>query len=97
MLFLVIERFKDRDARSVYRRFQRKGRMLPEGLTFHESWVETNFDRCFQIMECDDPRLLQEWALHWHDLVDFDFLPVVPGKETAEVVAPFLTKGPNTC
>jgi hypothetical protein len=34
--------------------------MAPEGLSYLESWVETNFDRCFQLMECDDPKLLEE-------------------------------------
>jgi hypothetical protein len=41
-----------------------------------ESWVETNFDRCFQLMECEDTRLLEEWAAQWRDLVDFEFVPV---------------------
>jgi hypothetical protein len=38
--------------------------------------VETNFDRCFQLMECEDTRLLEEWAAQWRDLVDFGFVPV---------------------
>ncbi len=63
MLFMVIERFKDRDARAVYRRVRDEGRMLPEGLTYVGSWIEASFDRCFQLVECDDARLLQEWAL----------------------------------
>jgi hypothetical protein len=90
MLFMVIERFKDRDAIAVYRRFQDRGRMTPEGLSFVGSWVEANCDRCFQLMECYDVRLLQEWAAHWRDLVTFEFVPVVPGKETAAALAPHL-------
>lgn len=90
MLFMVIERFKGRDALSVYRRFRERGRMTPEGLTFVESWVEANCDRCFQLMECSDPRLLQQWAAKWRDLVEFEFVPVVPGKETAEALSPLL-------
>ncbi len=39
--------------------------MLPEGLTYLDSWVEPNFDRCFQLMECDDLRLIQQWVLNW--------------------------------
>lgn len=39
MLYMVIERFKNRDAKAVYRRFREKGRMAPEGLTYVESWV----------------------------------------------------------
>ena len=93
MLFMVIERFKDRDALAVYRRFRERGRMTPDGLTFVESWVEANCDRCFQIMECDDVRLLQVWAAHWRDLVEFEFVLAAPGKDTAAAFAPLLEDG----
>ncbi|HEV8307120.1 MAG TPA: DUF3303 family protein [Methylomirabilota bacterium] len=90
MLFMVIERFKNRDARAVYRRFRDEGRMAPEGLAYVGSWIEANFDRCFQLMECGDPRLLQQWVARWQDLIEFEFVPVVPSKETAEDIAPLL-------
>ncbi len=92
MLFMVIERFKDRNALAVYRRFRERGRMTPGGLTFVESWVEANCERCFQIMECDDLRLLQQWATHWRDLVEFEFVPVVSGKATAEALMPLIDR-----
>ena len=47
MLYRVIERFKNREALPVYQRFREKKRMMPKGLNYMESWVETNFDRCF--------------------------------------------------
>jgi hypothetical protein len=87
---MMIERFKNRDALAVYRRFKEQGRMAPEGLTYVGSWIEANFDRCFQLMECDDARLLQQWMVRWQDLVEFEIIPVVPSKETVEVVAPML-------
>ncbi len=90
MLFMVIERFKNRDAKAVYRRFRDQGRMAPDGLTYVESWVEANFDRCFQLMECDDVRLLQQWATHWRDLVDFEFVTVLRSKEAVESITPAL-------
>lgn len=90
MLFMVIERFKNRDALSVYRRFREQGRMMPEGLTYLESWTEANLDRCFQLMECDDPSLLQQWVAAWQDLVEFEFVPVVPSKRTLEAMTPML-------
>lgn len=86
MLFMVIEHFKGRDARAIYARFREKGRMAPDGLVYVGSWIEANFDRCFQLMECDDARLLQEWILAWGDLADFEIVPVVPSKDTAEIV-----------
>jgi hypothetical protein len=90
MLFMVIERFKNCDAKAVYRRFREKGRMAPEGLTYVGSWIEANFDRCFQLMECDDARLLQRWVLHWQGLIEFEIVPVVPSKETVETITPLL-------
>ena len=90
MLYMVIERYKNRDAKAVYRRFQEKGRMATENLAYVESWVEFNFDRCFQLMECADERLLDEWADHWRDLVDFEFVPVRRSKEVVEIITPEL-------
>ena len=90
MLFMVIERFKDRNAREVYGRFRDQGRGAPEGLRYVGSWIEANFDRCFQLMECDDARLLQQWVAFWGDLIEFEFFPVVPSAETREVVEPLL-------
>jgi Protein of unknown function (DUF3303) len=90
MLVMVIERFKNRDAKAVYRRFRERGRMAPEGLVYVESWVEPNFDRCFQLMECADAKLLEQWARHWEDLVDFEFVPVLPSKKAVETITPEL-------
>ena len=90
MLFMVIERYKNRDAVSVYRRAKTQGRMLPEGLKYVDSWVVTNFDRCFQLMECDDARLLQQWVAVWGDLIDFEIVPVVTSAETRETIQPLL-------
>ena len=86
MLFMVVERFKDGKAKEIYRRLQEKGRMMPEGLKYVDSWVEVNFDRCFQLMECDDLRLFQQWIVQWQDLGQFEIIPVVPSRETAEVI-----------
>jgi hypothetical protein len=85
MLFLVIERFKGRDPTPVYRRVRESGRSLPEGVRYLDSWVEVNFDRCFQLMECDDARPLMQWVLQWRDLVEFEVVPVSPSKEVREL------------
>jgi hypothetical protein len=90
MLYMVIERFKNRDAKTVYRRFREKGRMAPEGLASVETWVETNFDRCFRLMECPDERSMEEWADHWRDLVEFEFIPVRSSKEAFDLLTPEL-------
>ena len=91
MLFMVIEHFGGRErAAAVYRRFQERGRMTPEGLKYVASWVEEDFGRCFQLMECEDPSLLREWAAHWQDLVEFEFVPVVTSAEAAESISSML-------
>lgn len=90
MLFIVIERFREGKAKEVYRRCEERGRMLPEGLTYLNSWVEINCDRCFQLMECDDPSLFQQWVVCWQDLVEFEIVPVVPSSETSAAIAPLL-------
>ncbi len=76
MLFMAIERFRNRDAAPVYRRFRQRGRMMPEGLHYRGSWIETNFDRGFQLMECDDENLLADWIANWNDLASFEVVPV---------------------
>ena len=87
MLYMVIERFKNKNAEAVYRRFREHGRMAPLGLTYVDSWVETNFDRCFQVMDCQNPKLLDQWAANWQDLVDFEFVPVRRSQEAAAIMA----------
>jgi hypothetical protein len=94
MLFMLIERFKNQDAVAAYQHLRDKGRGLPEGLKYVDSWVEPNFDRCFQLMECEDLRLIQEWALHWQGLVTFEIVPVVSSKDTRETVSRFLPPSP---
>jgi hypothetical protein len=88
MLFMVIERFKDRDPGPIYARLQERGRALPEGLRYVDSWIEANFDRCFQVMECDDVTLLQRWVLQWCDLVEFEIVPVSPSKTVRGLFSP---------
>ena len=90
MLFMVVERFKNRDAKAVYRRFIEQGRGAPSGLKYVGSWIEANFDRCFQLMDCDDARLLQQWVVFWSDLIEFEIVPVVPSAETRETIEPTL-------
>ena len=83
---MVIEQFHDRDPKPIYRRLRDQGRMMPDGLRYVGSWIEANFDRCFQVMECDDPRLLQDWLLSWGDLMHCEVVPVVPSNETRDLV-----------
>jgi hypothetical protein len=88
MLYMVIEHFKDGVAPEVYRRFRERGRMAPEGLRYVDSWVDLAFRRCFQVMECDDPRLLSAWIANWQDIVEFEVVPVLTSRDAAAIMAP---------
>ena len=81
MLFMVIERFKDTDATLIGRRFRQHGRMLPEGVTYHASWVDSAGSRCFQLMEAPDPETLTPWVARWDDLIDFEIVPVLTSRD----------------
>jgi len=85
MLFMVIEHFNGRDPAPVYKRFAERGRMMPEGLNYVNSWIEVGMDRCFQVMETSEPILLQEWIKSWGDFVDFEVVPVVTSNEMVEL------------
>ncbi|WP_029356545.1 DUF3303 family protein [Bosea sp. 117] len=87
MLFMVIERFRDQNAKAVYRRFREQGRLMPDGIAFVDSWVTADLGRCFQLMQCDDVTLLQRWVAEWADLVEFEILPVTPGRDTGAALA----------
>jgi len=90
MLYMIIESFKNRDAVPVYRRFRDHGRLAPAGLTYVSSWVTADMARCYQVMECEDPRLVEQWIARWSDLVDFEVLPVITSADAAEHIAPRL-------
>jgi uncharacterized protein DUF3303 len=77
MLFMVIERFRPGKVEAIGERFRRDGRMLPEGVVYHSSWVDAASSRCYQIMEAPSAKLLDEWTSRWADLVDFEVIPVV--------------------
>ncbi|WP_432843920.1 DUF3303 domain-containing protein [Dactylosporangium sp. CA-092794] len=78
---MVIERFRGGQPRPVYERAAERGRLLPEGLRYVDSWVAADFARCFQLMECDDVTRLMAWVAQWSDLVDFEIVPVAPSAQ----------------
>jgi hypothetical protein len=90
MLYMVVEHFRNQDARPVYRRFRERGRMAPEGLAYVSSWVDEKLERCYQLMETDDRSLLDRWIANWADLVDFEVYPVMTSQQAAQKIAPQL-------
>jgi uncharacterized protein DUF3303 len=90
LLYTIIEHFKNQDPVPVYRRFRDHGRLAPEGLQYLSSWVDEGLKRCFQLMETDDRKHLDEWIANWSDIVEFEIYPVISSKEAAEKIAPNL-------
>jgi len=87
---MIVETFKNSDPLPVYRRFRDRGRMAPDGLRYVASWVDDQFERCFQIMETTEPPLLDQWIAQWSDLVEFEVYPVLTSQEAAATIAPRL-------
>lgn len=83
MLFMIIEHYRNGDPHPVYERFRLRGRLAPEGLRYVNSWVTTDLSLCYQVMECADRGLLDEWIAAWNDLVEFDVIPIITSAEAA--------------
>ena len=90
MLYMIVERFKTPGAIDVYRRARDQGRMMPEGLEYISSWVDLEFEKCFQVMKTENADLLQQWIQHWSDLVEFEVIPVRTSAEAMQTIAPSL-------
>jgi len=87
---MVVEHFRNHDPVPVYRRFRDRGRLAPEGLRYVSSWVDEKLERCFQLMEAEDAKHLDDWIANWSDLVEFEVYPVISSKEADERVSPRL-------
>jgi len=83
MRYMVIEKYTQGPA-PVYARAADRGRMLPPGLVYLDSWIDgRRLDRCFQLMETEEPALFAQWIERWNDLVEFEIVPVVTSAEAA--------------
>ena len=90
MQFVIVERFRGGDPVPVYRRFRDRGRMAPEGLRYVNSWVSEDLTCCYQVMECEDRALLDQWLANWSDIVEFEVIPAISSAEAAARMAPRL-------
>ncbi|MFK7907820.1 MAG: DUF3303 domain-containing protein [Chitinophagales bacterium] len=86
MRYLTIETFHKGKVKALYQRFAEKGRMMPEGVEYINSWIDEPIEVCYQIMESDSLEKLQEWVAHWSDLADFKIIPVLTSAEAKEKV-----------
>ena len=87
MLYMVIEYFNVGAATEIYRRFRERGRQLPSGVEYVDSWVDFDYVRCFQLLRAADRGLLDVWMSAWSDLEHFDVIPVRTSSEAAADIA----------
>ncbi len=81
---MIVEHFNAGAAPAIYRRARDKGRQLPDGLEYIDSWVDHDYDRCFQLMRTDDRTLIDRWIENWRDLARFEVIPVRSSAEAAQ-------------
>ena len=86
MHYMIIEKFHPGQVRTLYERFAIKGRLMPEGLHYIDSWIDEEVTTCYQLMESNDPGKIQEWISHWSDLMDFEVIPVITSAQAKEKV-----------
>lgn len=86
MHYMIIERFHPGKVKALYQRFAEKGRMLPEGVQYINSWINEAVTVCYQVMETESPDKLQEWIRLWNDLADFEVVPVISSAQAKEKI-----------
>ena len=86
MLFMIIEKFHPGKGKLIYQRFKEKGRMMPEGVVYINSWINEPISICYQVLESDSLEKIQEWISHWSDIADFEVVPVMTSEEAKEKI-----------
>ncbi|HTD36050.1 MAG TPA: GNAT family N-acetyltransferase [Candidatus Limnocylindrales bacterium] len=77
MRFMVVERFRGRAPARVGERFRRHGRMMPDGVSYVDSWIDPAGMRCFQLVDAQSREALDVWIARWDDVVDFEPVEIV--------------------
>jgi hypothetical protein len=83
---MIIETFHPNQVKQLYKRFEEKGRQLPAGVHYINSWIDEDIKTCYQVMESDTEEKIHEWVRHWNDLADFQIIPVVSSAQAKEKV-----------
>jgi hypothetical protein len=88
VLYMIIETFRGAQPAPIYERVQQRGRLAPPGLQYVASWVTLDGAVCYQVMECEDRTVLDQWMAAWDDLVEFSVTPVMTSAEAAAKFTP---------
>jgi hypothetical protein len=83
---MIIEKFHPGKVKNLYQRFEEKGRLMPEGVNYINSWIDTKINTCYQVMESDSEGKIHEWISNWNDLADFEIIPVITSAQAKEKV-----------
>lgn len=86
MLYMIIEKFQEGKVKALYNRFAEKGRMMPAGVQYINSWINEEVTVCYQVMESESIEGIQEWIANWNDIVDFEIIPVITSAQAKEKV-----------
>ncbi len=86
MQYMIIEKFHEGKVKALYQRFEEKGRMLPVGVKYIDSWISEDLTVCYQLMESGTKEKLEQWIAHWKDLVDFEIVAVISSAEAKKKV-----------
>lgn len=86
MHYMIIETFYQDKIKAMYQRFETNGRMLPDGVSYINSWIDAELTTCYQVMESDSPEKIAEWVSRWNDLVEFKIIPVITSAEAKEKI-----------
>ena len=78
---MIIEMFHPDKVEQLYKRLEEKGRQLPEGVHYINSWIDEKITTCYQVMESDTEEKIREWVKHWVDFADFKIVPVITSSE----------------
>lgn len=84
MTHMIIETFKPGKVKQIYRSLEEKGRMQPKELTYINSWIDENMNRCFQVMETESIENIHEWISNWDDVMEFEIIPVISSSEAKQ-------------
>jgi hypothetical protein len=83
---MIIENFHPGKVKELYKRFEEKGRLMPEGVQYVNSWTDENVITCYQVMESESEEKIKEWVNNWKDLADFQIIPVITSSQAKEKV-----------
>jgi len=84
--FMVIETYNAEQLKDLYLRFESKGRMLPKGLHYLDSWINEDLSCCYQIMESDSIEKVKKWANQWNDLINFEIIPIISSETAMKII-----------